>query len=158
MSENPHFQDTDETVEYLWSTVSRLEDRLGPLLFQLPPNFKANLERLETFVASLPEACRPVFEFRHESWRDPEVERVLADRNAASCVTDSDEEPEPPIPQTADWGYLRLRRSHYEAADLDRWVERVRATGWNEVWVFFKHEDEGAAPALALDFTERFNG
>ena len=72
-------------------------------------------------------------------------------------MTDSDDEPEPPIPATADWGYLRLRRSHYEPAELDQWVERVRAAGWKEAWVFFKHEDEGAAPALALDFAERFD-
>jgi len=148
--------DTDESIAYLWSAVTLLEDRLGPLLFQLPPNFKLSVERLERFLTELPEACRPVFEFRHASWRDEAVDRVLAARNAATCVTDSDDEPEPPIPRTAEWGYLRLRRSRYEPAELDAWIERVHATGWNEAWVFFKHEDEGAAPALALEFARRF--
>lgn len=149
-------KDTDETVVYLWSAVTRLGDRLGPLLFQLPPNFKADVGRLEAFLASLPDECRPVLEFRHASWRDPATAAALATRAAATCVTDSDDEPEPPIPETADWGYLRLRRSRYTDADLDRWVERIRSTGWSEVWVFFKHEDQGAAPALALDFARRF--
>jgi uncharacterized protein YecE (DUF72 family) len=145
-----------DAVAYLWSAIGALGDRLGPVLFQLPPTLKVDVDRLRSFVGVLPVECRPVFEFRHPTWRDEEVYATLRERRAAWCVTDTDEEPEPPLPRVADWGYLRLRRSGYTPAELDDWAVRIREAGWRETFCFFKHEDEGAAPRLALDFAARF--
>lgn len=143
----------DETA-YLLRTAAVLGERLGPILFQLPPNMKRDVDRLDGFLALLPEGTRAAFEFRHESWRDDDVLASLRRRNLALCVADVDEEPEPEIRATADWGYLRLRRTSYMEEDLARWHEKVAATGWKESYIFFKHEDEGTGPKLAGRFLE----
>ena len=75
---------------------------------------------------------------------------------AALCAADTDDGPEPPVVPTADWGYLRLRRSTYGDADLAAWTERIRAQPWREAFVFFKHEDEGFAPRMALQLRSLF--
>ena len=143
-----------EDTAYLLRTAAVLGDRLGPLLFQLPPNMKQDLARLEAFLAFLPEGTRAAFEFRNESWRGEETAALLRARNLALCVADVDEEPEPAIEATADWGYLRLRRTTYVEDDLVRWQKKVEATGWKDSFVFFKHEDEGTGPKLAGRFLE----
>jgi uncharacterized protein YecE (DUF72 family) len=143
----------DETA-YLLRTAAVLGDRLGPILFQMPPNLKKDLERLEAFLAFLPDGTRAAFEFRHESWKDEAAYALLRGRNLAWCVADVDEEPEPEVPATADWGYLRLRRTAYDDAALTRWADRARAAGWKESFLFFKHEDEGTGPKLAARFLE----
>ncbi|MFN8177923.1 MAG: DUF72 domain-containing protein [bacterium] len=143
----------DETA-YLLKTAAVLGARLGPILFQLPPNMKKDVERLDGFLAFLPEGTRAAFEFRHESWADEEVAARLAARNLALCIADVDEEPEPDIRRTADWGYLRLRRTSYVEEDLARWRAKVEAAGWNDAYVFFKHEDEGTGPKLGMRFLE----
>jgi uncharacterized protein YecE (DUF72 family) len=147
----------DETA-YLLETAAVLGVRLGPILFQLPPNMKKDLARLEGFLALLPEGTRAAFEFRHESWTDDDVMRLLASRNLAWCVADVDEAAEPEIPRTADWGYLRLRRTSYDEDDLARWHEKIAACGWQDAYVFFKHEDEGTGPKLGIRFLEIAGG
>ena len=147
-----------ESVEYLWNACAALGERLGPILFQCPPYLKKDAERLRAFVASLPEGLRAVFEFRHESWFDDEVVGILSDGRAALCAADTDPERPPRLEATAAWGYLRLRREDYTEAELDAWVERIRAVPWEEVFVFFKHEDAGAGPRMAVDFARRFGG
>jgi uncharacterized protein YecE (DUF72 family) len=144
----------DETA-YLLRTAAVLGERLGPLLFQMPPNLKKDLGRLEAFLALLPEGNRAAFEFRHESWADEESYALLRSRNLAWCVADVDDEPEPDVPATADWGYLRLRRTAYDEAALERWATRAAAAGWSESFVFFKHEDEATGPKLAARFLEK---
>ena len=143
----------DET-EYLLRTAATLGPKLGPLLFQMPPNMKLDLPRLEGFLAFLPEGTRAAFEFRHESWRDDAVAAALRARNLALCVADVDEADEPPLVSTADYGYLRLRRIAYDDDALRRWRDRVRAAGWADAYLFFKHEDEGTGPRLAGRFLE----
>src|SRR5439155_214489 len=86
--------------------------------------------------------CRAAFEFRHESWFDDEVLRALSSARAALCWAE-DDELAAPHESTAAWGYLRLRRSDYSAADLGAWAERIRGQAWSEAYAFFKHEDEG---------------
>lgn len=137
-------------LQYLLETVTALGDRIGPLLFQLPPNFKQDLERLEAFLALLPSASRAAFEFRHDSWFDEATYEALRQHEgAALCVAESGDRRWDEVPVTADWGYLRLRRDDYEESDLERWAERLRELPWDDSYVFFKHEDAGAGPRLA---------
>ena len=98
-----------EDMEYFWSQAETLEDRMGPVLVQLPGNFHKNADRLREFLAAIPDGVRPAFEFRHESWWDDEVYDALRERSAALVIAQTEEYTTPLVP-TADWGYLRLRR------------------------------------------------
>ena len=150
-------KDAADPVAYFFRIAAVLADRLGPTLVQLPPNLKKDVARLDDFLATLPDGARTAFEFRHDSWFDDDVYAALAARGAALCIADS-EDLETPFRDTASWGYLRLRRVGYEAPDLERWVERIRATSWSDVFVFFKHEDAGTGPRLARRFAGVFEG
>jgi len=143
----------DEPLRLFCDTARALGDKLGPLLFQLPPNFKKAADRLGEFLAIVPAGLRAAFEFRHESWFDDEVYGLLRARNAALCVADTEEGATPAV-ATADFGYLRLRAVEYSDDDLARWIatmEKIGA-GWSDAYVFFKHEDSGTGPALARRF------
>jgi uncharacterized protein YecE (DUF72 family) len=144
----------DET-KYLLDTAGLLEERLGVVLFQLPPNSKKDAERLRNFLAMLP--GRAAFEFRHESWFDDEVLETLRAKDCALVVSDTDEKPLIEIITTASWGYLRLRKTNYEDKDLSDWMRRVQEQKWTDAFVFFKHEDEGVGPKLAAKFLELRN-
>jgi uncharacterized protein YecE (DUF72 family) len=148
--------DAADEVAYLYRAAEVLGERRGPILFQLPPFLRKDLPRLEAFLAGLPTGHRAAFEFRHESWQDDEVRAALRGAGAALCAADADDAAEPALVASADFGYLRLRRSDYDEARLALWAERVRAQPWEEVFVFFKHEDAGAGPALAARFREVF--
>jgi len=114
-----------------------------------------DLERLGRFLGELPVGVPVAFEFRHESWADPAVHDVLRGRNAALvCADTDDEEQDASLVETADWGYLRLRRPSYGDEDLRRWGRRISSTRWKRAYVFFKHEDEGAGPRMAARFLE----
>ena len=142
-------QDTDELVGALWEAAGHLEAHLGPILFQLPPSFRKDAERLRRFARGLPQGCRAAFEFRHASWVDDEVHAILRDAGCALCVTDADRA-DPALVETADWGYLRLRRGNYEDAEIEAWGRRLRGSSWREAYVFFKHDDESTGPADAV--------
>lgn len=150
-----HFKrlkETDEETKYFLETASVLGNGLGVVLFQLPPNMKKDLPRLESFLQSLPATTRATFEFRHPTWFDDDVLSVLQKNKRALCISDTDDLPATHIDSTADWGYLRLRRVEYGEADLSEWLERIKAQSWAETFVFFKHEDEGTGPKLASQF------
>ena len=150
-----HFKrlnEAEEVTKYFLETASVLADQLGPVLFQLPPNMKKDLPRLETFMGQLPATTRAAFEFRHPTWFDDDVLDLLRSQNRPLVVSDTDDMPTTHIDKTADWGYLRLRRVNYSETNLAEWLERVRAQGWKETFVFFKHEDEGTGPKLAGQF------
>lgn len=152
-----HFKrlkEAGEDLAYLAETAMSLGDHLGPILFQLPPNLRADASRLEAFLASLPTTHRAVFEFRHPSWFEDEVLTLLRRYGVALVIADTEGEDDAPLEPTADRGYLRLRRPDYVDADLADWVRRIRQQPWEEVLVFFKHEDEGAGPRLAARFRE----
>lgn len=138
-----------DSVEYLWSVVSLLGRHLGPILFQLPPNMKKDVGRLGAFMEALPEGLRAAFEFRNDSWFAEDVYRALREAGHALCHADTDDSEDPALIPTTDWGYLRLRREDYSDADLEHWLASIRSQPWRECFVFFKHEDEGAAPRLA---------
>ncbi len=147
-------QGVEEETRYLLATAAALEDRLGVVLFQLPPNMKKDLSRLESFLATLPDTTRATFEFRHPTWLEDDVLELLSQHNHALCISDTDDMPVRNIDKTADWGYLRLRRVNYGDEDLAEWLKRVRQQNWKEEFVFFKHEDEGTGPKLAAKFLE----
>ena len=152
-----HFKrlkNAEEETEYLLRTTRALGDQLGAILFQLHPNLRLDLPRLESFVQLLPEGFPAAFEFRHESWLDDGVIALLRDRNLALCVSDGEAAAPDELLGSAGWGYLRLRRPDYERADLARWAQRIAAEDWGQAFVFFKHEDEAAGPRLASEFLE----
>lgn len=148
-------KDASEEVRFLLGAARQLGAKLGPVLYGLPPNLKKDAPRLAAFLALLPSDTKTAFEFRNPTWLDPEVFALLRSAGAALCVAD-DEKGTTPLEATAPWGYLRLRRADYTEADLAAWAGRVRGA-WDEAFVFFKHEEEGAAPALARRFTEMFS-
>ncbi len=146
--------ETNDSAEYFVKTVMALDNKLGVLLFQLPPYFKKDIEKLNTFLESLPPDTRAAFEFRNESWFDDEVYEALKKHRQALCMADTDEKPLKEIISTADWGYLRLRKTNYTAASLKKIKDKISAAGWKDVYVLFKHEDEGKGPKYAKKFLE----
>lgn len=148
-------RDSAAEVEYLFRVATALGSREGAVLFQLPPNLKKDIKRLQVFVSMLPEARNVAFEFRHHSWLDEEVFGCLRMRNCALCVADTDESESCDLISTATWGYLRLRRREYSRADLLQWKERIRARAWDQAYVFFKHEDEATGPKFATAFIDQ---
>jgi len=147
-------KDCGELLAYLYRVTSTLGPRLGPLLFQLPPNFKKDVPRLQSFFAAMPERRRVAVEFRHASWFDDETYQALRDAGAALCVADTGEEPAAPLVATTDWGYLRLRREEFSDAELREWARRIGAQPWSDAYVFLKHEEEGKGPKLAARLAE----
>jgi uncharacterized protein YecE (DUF72 family) len=139
-----------DTLRYFHDVVSALGEKLGPVLFQLPPNFKKDTLVLGDFLNGLPGGMRAAFEFRHESWFDDQVFDTLRTRGAALCIADTEKLETPKI-VTTDYGYLRLRREDYTESDVERWTKFVREQGsnWAEAFVYFKHEEAGIGTKLA---------
>ena len=150
--------DEGESLAYLWNALEPFGEKLGPVLFQLPPQRKADLEVLRDFLAQLPDGLDAAFEFRHASWKSAAVLDALAERGAALCVSDADPSAQVELERTAAHGYLRLRRPEYDDAALGAWAERLRDSGWDEAYVFFKHEESGKAARYALELAARFGG
>jgi uncharacterized protein YecE (DUF72 family) len=146
-------KDAAEAVAYFFQGAVTLGDRMGPVLFQLPPNLKKDLPRLSDFLAVLPPAARCAFEFRHESWFADDVFAALGARGSALCVAE-DEELATPFVATTGWGYLRLRRQDYGEGDLRDRAGKILAQPWSEAYVFYKHEDGGKGPQLAEELTK----
>jgi uncharacterized protein YecE (DUF72 family) len=131
-----------DTVEFMVSQLEPLGDKLGPMLFLLPPGLQRDVPRLRDFVAALPSVVKPVFEFRHASWFDDEVYDLLRAARAAMCLGEYGEGRtigRTPIVATADFGYVRLRDESYDEAALVDWGAQALAL-WDELWVFFAHE------------------
>jgi len=158
-------KDPKRTSEKFFLVANRLENKLGPILFQLPPRWKLNTERLAEFLEALPREHRYAFEFRDESWLVPEVFRLLRKYNAAFCVHDF-EEMKIPIEVTADFAYLRFHGptsakywGSYSKAELRKWAQRI--DGWraelSAVYVYFNNDPEGAAVRNALTLKELVN-
>jgi len=151
-----HFKrlkETDEETKYFLDTAAAvLAEQLGVVLFQLPPNMKKDLPRLETFLTLLPPTTPAAFEFRHPTWFDDDVLDLLRSQNRPLVVSDTDDLPTTHIDKTADWGYLRLRRVNYSEENLVEWAARIRDQNWKETFLFFKHEDAGTGPRLAAQF------
>ena len=137
--------------------AAALGERLGPSLFQLPPDFKCDVALLRDFLAGLRGKIRAAFEFRNRSWFDPAVMRTLSDGGAALCIAES-EKISAPIERTAPFVYLRLRNEDYDRPALEKWAERLSAMAADaeEIYVYFKHENH--APELAARLREMLQG
>jgi uncharacterized protein YecE (DUF72 family) len=136
-----------ESLEPLYSA-----NRLGPILFQLAPTFKVDLERLANFIRLLPKNIKTVFEFRNTTWFDETVYQILRDANVGLCLAEN-ENLETPHVLTANFVYLRLRKPDYtesELTSIDYRVQQYRANGY-PTFAIFKHEE---TPAGAL-YAER---
>ncbi|MBS0527765.1 MAG: DUF72 domain-containing protein, partial [Proteobacteria bacterium] len=133
------------------NSLGLLEDRLsylgskaGPVLFQLPPYFRADADRLSAFLHRLPRKRRYSFEFRHPSWYAPQIMRILTERNVSLCISDHHDAPAP-WKRTADFVYVRGHgpggryKGHYTSTTLAAWARRIRS--WKsqgcDVFVFF---------------------
>jgi uncharacterized protein YecE (DUF72 family) len=146
-------KDVGPVVAEFTRRAAALGDKLGVLLFQLPPFLKKDLSRLRDLLDALPSGPRVAVEFRHESWRDDEVLETLRSRSAMLCVADTDKG-ETPFACTSDAAYLRLRRTGYEESDLRAWADRLAAQPLACAYVYFKHEVEGMATQFARSFEE----
>ena len=143
-------QDCSDMVDFFWSRAQELGPKLGILLFQLPPWFRKNLDVLDGFLDVMPPAARAAFEFRHKSWLSEDVYERLKAKNMALCITDS-EKATTPLEFTAEYGYLRLRDEGYKEADIVRWGDVImeHAADLTDVFVYFKHEQEGKGAEFA---------
>jgi uncharacterized protein YecE (DUF72 family) len=140
----------EDITKTFCQVAATLGPNLGALLFQLPPSLRKDLLRLEAFLAALPRNAPAAFEFRHASWFESDVFDCLRSHGKALCVADS-ERLETPLEVTADFAYFRLRDEGYTDSDIARWAERIAGlrTSCREVFVYFKHEEEGKGPAFA---------
>jgi uncharacterized protein YecE (DUF72 family) len=147
-----------DAVRQFLDVASTLGPKLGTLLFQLPPNLKQDLAVFDAFLAVLPPGAPAAFEFRHPSWFSNEVFERLRARNLALCVADSDKL-STPVEITADYAYFRLRDEGYTPADIVRWAAVIRegTTGCRDVYVYFKHEEEGKGPEFARMLIDALN-
>lgn len=148
-------KNADEQLKRFLESIQPLAaaGKLGPALFQLPPNLKVDAVLLDEFCGKFPPNFRAAFEFRNQSWFDDEVYRVLSKNNAALCFAESDEL-QTPIVVTANFSYYRMRRSEYSADDRESMAHRMSQglRAGRELFVFYKHEDtpEGALYAEEL--------
>jgi uncharacterized protein YecE (DUF72 family) len=136
-----------------------LGDKLGALLFQLPPNLKKDVPLFDAFLADLPPKLCAAFEFRHDSWLDDEIFERLKTRNLALCIADS-EKMSTPVRITADYAYFRLRDEGYTPDDVGRWADSIarETAGCRHVFVYFKHEEEGKGPEFAKRLMANLSG
>jgi uncharacterized protein YecE (DUF72 family) len=147
-------RDIDEELHRFFDAAAALGPRLGPILFQLPPYLRKDVDALRNLLGRVPEGSRIALETRHDSWLSDDVYEALRTHDAAFVAADTDEIADPAtiFTPTASWGYLRLRRTEYSDEQLSAWATRIAATGWSAAYVFFKHEDEGKGPAFAKRF------
>jgi uncharacterized protein YecE (DUF72 family) len=139
-----------DSVDYLYRNLGALGEKRGPVLFQLPPQMKKDLPRLTAFLALLPEGHGAAFEFRNDSWLDEEVYAALRGAGAALCLSEREDSLPPPLVQTAAWGYVRLRLESYSVDELTVWAQRLAATSWREIYVYFMHEPTAPEYAQTL--------
>ncbi len=141
----------EDTLATFCEVAETLGTKLGPLLFQLPPYLRKDVELLEVFLHDLPPGLKPVMEFRHASWHSDDTYDVLKRFGVAMCIADTDDHTTP-FEATAPFGYLRLRRTDYDEATLQSWIERIDGVAWEDVFVYFKHEEQGTGPQFAAQF------
>jgi len=150
ITHDARMRDCADRVGQFLETAASLGPKLGALLFQLPPNLKKDLTLFDAFLDAFPPRVCAAFEFRHASWLDADVYERLQRRNLALCVADS-EKLSTPVEITADYGYFRLRDEGYTPDHIARWADviRERTSHCTDVFVYFKHEEEGKGPEFA---------
>ena len=156
ITHDSRLKNTGSLVSGFCQVAASLGDKLGALLFQLPPNLKKDTSLFDAFLAELPPRACAAFEFRHPSWFDDDVLERLRARNLALCVSDS-EKLSAPVVVTADYAYFRLRDEGYTPGDVERWADTIarETSKCRDVYVYFKHEEEGKGPEFAQLLMER---
>jgi uncharacterized protein YecE (DUF72 family) len=144
-------------VEFLLKNTASLGERLGPILFQLPPNLKLDVDRLRAFLALLPADRKYTMEFREESWFHDDVYALLRERDIPMCIIDQPDFSSPVV-STASWGYVRLHRFDYDAAALNQWWTTIGSQPWSEALVYFKHDEGVGSGPPAVDAFRRVVG
>lgn len=154
-------KDPERGLERFLDAVEVLEHKLGPILFQLPPNWELDIERLANFLSFLPKDHRYAFEFRNATWSVPQIYDLLASQNAAYCIFDL-AGTQSPIQITSDLAYVRLHgpggkyQGSYSDAALSKWAKRIRE--WQRdlksIHVYFDNDQAGYAAANALRLKE----
>ena len=155
-------KDPEQSLSNFMDRIERLGDKLGPILFQLPPRWRVNLERLESFLKVLPEGHRYAFEFRDPSWFDEKVSEALKSKGAAFCVYDLEGRQSPQL-LTGDFVYIRLHgpdgayQGRYDEKTLSDWAESFSDwAGQNkEVYCYFDNDEKGYAVQNALALQEQ---
>jgi uncharacterized protein YecE (DUF72 family) len=152
LQEITHFRklrDCEGVLARFCEALKFVGDKLGTVLFQLPPFLPCDQILFKDFLAILPKGLQSAFEFRHASWFNDETFALLKSKNAALCIADT-EELAAPIIATADFGYFRLRKP-YTAADIARWADVIgkHSGTQKDVYVYFKHEETGSGPRYA---------
>ncbi|HEX4927096.1 MAG TPA: DUF72 domain-containing protein [Burkholderiales bacterium] len=143
-------EESADSVRFLYRCLAGLSGKRGPVLFQLPPTLKKDPPRLKDFLTLLPPEHGAAFEFRHDSWFAEDIYELLRNAGAALCLSEREDALPPPLVETAEWGYVRLRLEQYSEADLRAWADRLARTGWREVFVYFMHEPTAPAYAQTL--------
>lgn len=152
-------RDPEQPVHLLMERASRLEEKLGPILVQLPPNLEQHLDLLEATLRAFPARQQVAVEFRHRSWFSADCRRMLEHHNSAMCLADGGAI-DSPLWRTAEWGYVRFHRGNaspescYGRTALNTWAERIAAT-WgpdDRVYVYFNNDLHGCAPRNARAF------
>ncbi len=139
-----------DSVGFLYQNLMALGAKRGPVLFQLPPFLRKDLPRLTEFLQLLPDGHGAAFEFRNDSWFADDVYDVLRGAGAALCLSEREDNAPPSLVETARWGYVRLRLETYSDGDLQQWANRLAATAWREIYVYFMHEPTAPAYAQTL--------
>ena len=143
--------DVGDETKYLIDTVRSLGEKLGPVLFQLPPTLKLDLERFDRFLDHLPLGTLAALEARHASWKDDAVFTRLRERGMAWVITEGDEDGATEPLATAPWIYLRLRRTDYDHAALASWATKLRLVAPVQAFAFFKHEDGAVGTKWSME-------
>jgi uncharacterized protein YecE (DUF72 family) len=161
LTHNKRLKDPGPAVEKLMDAARGLGDKLGPILLQLPPSFKAAPGRLEEALSSFPKPQKVAVEFRHDSWYTPEVRRVLERFDAALCLVDRKGKTLGPVWKTASWGYLRFHDGDGEAfrytkGRLQHWAHTLQDTfdRSDDLFVYFNNDMAGAAIEDCRKFEE----
>jgi uncharacterized protein YecE (DUF72 family) len=152
-------KNAEEFLQRFLGTLEVLEraGRMGPLLFQLPPNFKVDQDVLSEFLKCIPRNVRAAFEFRSETWFNDETWETLRGRNVALCVAETEERDTPDV-VTADYAYYRYRKPTYTPEERQAMVSRIHehlAAG-RDVFAYFKHEETAQGAIYAMDVLQSF--
>jgi uncharacterized protein YecE (DUF72 family) len=147
-----------DPVRLLWSRCRRLGTKLGPVLFQLPPNFKADVELLRRFLRVLPKTMRAALEFRHPSWENDETYAALDEAGCALVLADRPRARVPDV-TTGGWSYIRFHQGTlvtpgYTRSKLRRWAGQIAETPAGDTFVYFNNDTGGAAIRDARTLTD----
>ncbi len=150
-------KNVDEPVQRFLSSLQPFGNQLGPVLFQLPPNLKADVVLLREFLPLLPANFKAAFEFRHASWFNDETYAALRERNVAMCIAETESLDTPEV-HTATYTYYRFRKPEYSPEQVQSLAQRVSRTLAEglDVYAFFKHEEDPRSPLNAVALRESF--